>query len=215
MSRVTKRVDAGEWGEGVEYGTAGHRLPDPAFADHVRAHPEVYFGVGRESPELPTEVLQRVVQDALHHPGGTHGECVVEILSDLSFTVEDDRPHPADARRRPRPGFHGSLLDPDRPAPAAAAALCVRTVVEVWLDGRGLRQELAGTVPAGPPRECPALRRHGTRTTFHLDPAYTGADEAVAWALRPEELHAQPCGAHPPPVVFRVRDLRPGADGRP
>lgn len=37
------------------------------FEEHVRARPAMYFRVGKDSPELPTEVLQQVVWDALHH----------------------------------------------------------------------------------------------------------------------------------------------------
>ncbi|MFB6508014.1 hypothetical protein ACFYXP_29645 [Streptomyces sp. NPDC002466] len=184
-----------------------------AFEEHVRARPAMYFRVERDSPELPTEVLQRVVWDALHRRDGTHGQISVEITSDLSFTVEDDQLHGADERRRPLPGFYESLLDKDRWAPAAAAALSVRTIVEVWLDGHGYRQELHGVAPAGAWEECLARRPYGTRTTFHLDPSYFGPGEAIAWALRPEELHGEGCEAHPSPATFAIHDLRSGADG--
>ncbi|MGC9496923.1 hypothetical protein [Streptomyces sp. WG7] len=170
--------------------------------------------VERNSGELSTEVLQRVVWDAMHHRDGTHGQISVEITSNLSFTVEDERPHSADERGRPLPGFYGSLLDKDRWAPAAAAALSVRMVIEVWLDGRGYRQELAGAVPAGPWEERPAPRLHGTRTTFHLVPSYTGPGEAIAWALRPEELQEEGWETHPSPPTFPIHDLRPGHRSR-
>ncbi|MEU4469391.1 hypothetical protein AB0G20_37830 [Streptomyces sp. NPDC024017] len=184
-----------------------------AFEEHVRARPAMYFRVERDSAELPTEVLQRVVWDAMHHRDGTHGQVSVEITSDLSFTVEDERTHSADEWGRPLPGFYGSLLDKDRWAPAAAAALSVRTVIEVWLDGQGYRQELAGAVPADLWEECPAPRPYGTRTTFHLDPSYVGPGEAIAWALRPEELQEEGCQAHPSSSTFPIHDLRRGADG--
>ncbi|MFJ5274756.1 hypothetical protein [Streptomyces sp. NPDC088358] len=194
-----------------------HYTPDQlrviAFEEHVRARPAMYFRVERDSPELPTEVLQQVVWDALHRRDGTHGQINIEITSDLSFTVEDDRLHSADEQRRPLPGFYESLLDKDRWAPAAAAALSVCTVIEVWLDGHGYRQELAGAVPAGAWEECPARRPDGTRTTFHLDPSYFGPGGAIAWALRPEELHGEGCEAHPSPAAFPIHDLRSEADG--
>ncbi|SOE07494.1 hypothetical protein [Streptomyces sp. Ag109_G2-15] len=44
-------------------------------------------------------------------------------------------------------GYHGALLGPERWTGAAAAALGTRTVVEVWRDGHGVRQELAGIRP--------------------------------------------------------------------
>ncbi|MEU8777058.1 hypothetical protein [Streptomyces sp. NPDC048606] len=176
------------------------RLRGVAFEEDVRARPERYFGVERDSPELPTEVLQRVVWEALHRRDGTHGRIGVEITSDLGFTVEEDRPHG---------GFGGSPLDEGRWAFAAAAALCVRTVVEVRPAGCGLGPE-------------PARRPYGTRTTttttttFDLDPSYFGPGEAIAWALRPEELHGEGggCRAQAPPVTFPIHDLRAVGQGR-
>ncbi|MFG2646007.1 hypothetical protein ACGFYP_34180 [Streptomyces sp. NPDC048370] len=183
-----------------------------AFEEDVRARPAMYFRVERDSPELPTEVLQRVVWDALHRRNGTHGLISVEITSDLSFTVEDDQPHSADEQQRPLPGFYESLLDKDRWAPAAAAALSVRTVIEVWLDHRGYRQELVGAAPTGAWQEFRARRPFGTRTTFHLDPSYFGPGETIGWALRAEELHGEGCDSHPSPATFPIHDLRSGAD---
>ncbi|MFB8118201.1 hypothetical protein ACFC51_20200 [Streptomyces sp. NPDC055962] len=186
-----------------------------AFEEHVRACPAMYFRVERDSPELPTEVLQRVAWDALHRRDGTHGQISVEITSDLSFVVEDDQLHSADERQSPLPGFYASLLDKDRWAPAAAAALSVRTIIEVWLDGRGYSQELDRVAPTGAWEERLARRPYGTRTTFHLDPSYFGPGEAIAWALRPEELHGEVCEGHPSGTMFAIHDLRSGADGSP
>ncbi|MEV0528591.1 hypothetical protein AB0I66_34740 [Streptomyces sp. NPDC050439] len=182
------------------------------FEEHVRAHPAMYFRVGRDSPELPTEVLQQVIWDALHHRDGTHGQISVEIGSDLSFTVEDDQHRIADEHGRPVPGFLDSPIDKERWVPAAAAALSVRTVVEVRLDGRGYRQELTGTAAIGTWEEFATSQPCGTRTTFHLDPSYCGRDGAIAWALLPEELHGQECDARPSPVTFPIRDQRAGGE---
>ncbi|MEU5170589.1 hypothetical protein [Streptomyces mutomycini] len=179
------------------------------FGESVRSRPDIYFRVGRDSPELPTEVLQTVVWDAMHRRDGSHGRVAVEISSDLGFTVEDDRLRTADDLGRPLPGFYGSLLDHARWAPAAAAALSSRTVIEVWLEGRGYRQELVGSQPVGPWEEFAAPAANGTRTTFQLDPAYCAPGEAIAWALVPSELHGEACGMHPP---MAIRDLR--AEGR-
>jgi DNA gyrase/topoisomerase IV subunit B len=183
------------------------------FEEHVRARPAMYFRVARDSPELPTEILQQVVWDALHHRDGTHGQISVEIGSDLVFSVEDDQRRTADERGTPLPGFFGSLLDKERWAPAAAAVLSVRTVVEVRLDGRGFRQELAGAVATGAWEEFATSKPSGMRTTFHLDPSYCGPDEAIAWSLLPEELHGRECAAHPSPVTFAIHDLREEAEG--
>ncbi|MER6121041.1 hypothetical protein [Streptomyces sp. NPDC001743] len=182
------------------------------FEEHVRACPAVYFRVGKDSPELPTEILQQVVWDALHHGDGAHGQISVEIGSGLSFTVEDDHPRTADEQGRPLTGFFDSLLDKGRWAPAAAAVLSVRTVVEVRLGGRDYRQELAGATPVGAWEEFGTSRLSGTRTTFHLDASYCGPDEAIAWSLLPEELHGHECDALPSPVTFSIRDLRAEAE---
>ncbi|WP_327321313.1 hypothetical protein OG735_01590 [Streptomyces sp. NBC_01210] len=191
--------------------TADH-LRVVVFEEHVRARPAMYFRVERDSPELPTEVLQQVVWDALHRRDGAHGQIRVEIGSDLSFTVEDDQPHSADQQGRPLPGFFDSLLDKARWAPAAAAALSGRTVIEVWLDFHGYRQELARTTPTGTWEEFPAPKPYGTLTTFYLDPDYCGPGEAIAWALRPDELHGEACEAHPSPTTFPIHDLRSKAE---
>jgi DNA gyrase/topoisomerase IV subunit B len=195
----------------VEHYTAD-QIQVLTFEEHVRSRPAMYFRVDRGSPELPTEVLQRVVWDALHHSDGTHGQIIVETGSDLGFTVEDDQRPAADEQGRPLPGLCGSLLGKERWAPAAAAALSVRAVVEVRLDGRGYRQELVGTKGMGAWEEFATSEPSGTRATFPLDPSYCGPDEAIAWSLLPEGLHGQECDAHPSPVTFPIQDVRAGAD---
>ncbi|WP_432017724.1 hypothetical protein [Streptomyces hydrogenans] len=187
------------------------------FVEHVRRRPARYFLVDQDSPELPTEVLRAVAWDALHRRDGRHGQISVEIGSDLSFTVESDQRPSADERERLLPEFFGSLLDMfgmQRWAPSAAAALSVRTLIEVWLDGHGYRQELVGMDPTGPREEFMAPKPFGTRTTFHLDPSFCGPGEAIGWALRPEELHREggTCKEHPSPTTFPIRDLRAEAE---
>ncbi|MFC9261314.1 hypothetical protein ACFT25_16035 [Streptomyces hydrogenans] len=187
------------------------------FVEHVRRRPAGYFLVEQGSPELPTEVLRAVAWDALHCCDGRHGQVSVEIGSDLSFTVESDQRSSPDERERLLPEFFGSLLDMfdmRRWAPSAAAALSVRTVIEVWLDGRGYRQELAGMDPTGPREEFMAPKPFGTRTTFHLDPSFCGPGEAIAWALRPEELHREggTCKESSSPTTFPIHDLRAEAE---
>ncbi|MFF9505086.1 hypothetical protein [Streptomyces sp. NPDC014656] len=185
------------------------------FVEHVRRRPAGYFLVERGSPELPTEVLRAVAWDALHRRDGRHGQISVEIGSDLSFTVESDQRPSSDERERYLPEFFGSLLDMfdmERWAPSAAAALSVRTVIEVWLDGCGYRQELVGMDPTGSREEFVAPKPFGTWITFHLDPSFCGSGEAIAWALRPEELHGETCREHPSPTTFPIRDLRAEAE---
>ncbi|WP_121701578.1 hypothetical protein [Streptomyces sp. E5N298] len=185
------------------------------FVEHVRRRPARYFLVDQGSPELPTEVLRAVAWDALHRRDGRHGQISIEIGSDVSFTVESDQRPGVDERERLLPGFFGSLLDVfdmQRWAPSAAAALSVRTVIEVWLDGHGYRQALVGMDPNGPREEFIAPKPFGTRTTFHLDPSFCGPGEAIAWALRPEELHGEACKGSRSPAAFPIHDLRAGAE---
>nr|WP_157554281.1 hypothetical protein [Herbidospora sakaeratensis] len=133
------------------------------FEDAVRKRPAMYFGVGQQSPDLPTEVLRAVVMDALHN--GEPWNVSVEIAGDLRFTVVDDQPHVTDEHGVPLLGFFDSLLDRERWAPAAAAALSLRTMVEVWMDGRGFRQRLIATQPVDAPAEFAPPTPQGTRLT--------------------------------------------------
>ncbi|ELP70159.1 hypothetical protein ACKI1I_20475 [Streptomyces turgidiscabies] len=185
------------------------------FVEHVRRRPKMYFLVEQGSPELPTEVLRAVAWDALHRRDGRHGQISVEIGSDLGFTVESDQRPSSDERERLVPAFFGSLLDMfdmQRWAPSAAAALSVRTVIEVWLDGHGYRQELAGMDSTGSQVEFSVSKPFGTRVTFHLDPSFCGPHEAIAWALRSDELHGETCKQHPSPPAFPIHDLRSEAE---
>ncbi len=205
------------WPSGADYASANTAAPPPlrvvAFEEHVRAGPAMHFLVERDSPELPTELLQRwfgtrctAVTVRMGRSASRSPLTSASRWRTIYRTV-------ADERRRPLPRFHESLLDKDCWAPAAAAALSVRTIVEVWLDNHGYRQELDGTVPTGTWEECLARRPYETETTFHPDSSYFGPGEAVAWALRPEELQGEGCLAHPSPASFPLRDLRSGVDG--
>jgi hypothetical protein len=118
------------------------------FDDSVRNRPAMYFRVGQQSPDLPTEVLRAVIEDALHINDGAHQNVSVEIASDLRFTVIDDQDHVTDERGVPQLGFFDSLLDPRRWAPVAAAAVSLHTTIEIWMSGRGFRQQLIGTHPS-------------------------------------------------------------------
>ncbi|SEG77589.1 hypothetical protein SAMN05444920_104507 [Nonomuraea solani] len=163
-----------------------------SMEDSVRERPAMYFRVAREDPALPTEILRAVLSDALHLMGGDHAQAGAEITGDLSFTVWDDQPS--------EPG--AGLLDRHRWVQAAAAALSVRTVVEVGEH----RQELAGTTPTGPP-ERSASAIAGTRVSFELDPAYFPPHAAISSSIESVgDLHGEWCTDKPMPHTFR--DLR-------
>jgi hypothetical protein len=114
----------------------------------------------------------------------------------------------ADARDAawPRLGYYGSLLGPDRWTCAAAAVLSTRTVVEVWRDGRGFRQELSGLRPVEVPQEIDAPAGKGTRVLFELDSTWVGA--ALSTDLASLDLHGPHCDAPLGPGRVTLRDLR-------
>ncbi|MER6668284.1 hypothetical protein ABT256_27295 [Amycolatopsis japonica] len=157
------------------------------FDESVIRWPGMYFGVSLDDPRLPTSIVRVVVDHAVHpapHLAAPHRTVVeVEILGDLSFSITDDRFCSAERCRVPEHGYFGSLLGPDRWSSAAAAALSRRTVVEVWQDGRGLRQELAGMRPAGPPRHFTAPLGRGTTVMIELDPDHLGAGATIGTDL--------------------------------
>jgi len=157
------------------------------FDESVRRRPGMYFGVSLDDLRLPSNVVRRVVDHAVHpapHLAPPHSPIVeVEILDDLSFSITDNQFCTAERCRVPEHGYFGSLLGPDRWTLAAAAAVSRRAVVEVWEDGHGLRQELTGLRPSGPPAPVAAPRGRGTRVIVELDPYRVGADATITTEL--------------------------------
>jgi len=153
------------------------------FDESVRRRPGMYFGAALDDPRLPTTVLHHVVDHAIHpapHLAEPHRPMVtVEILGDLAFSITDDQLCRAERCRVPECGDRDSLLGPDRWPLAAAAAVSRRTVVEVRSDGHGLRQELVGLHPVGPPEPVTASYARGTTVMVELDPALLGPAAAI------------------------------------
>jgi hypothetical protein len=112
------------------------------FEEAVRKRPGMYFGAGRESIELPTCILQSVVDNALHGVPGDHGHgpVAVEVTADLRFTVADGQAADLDSRGERMPGYYGSVIGPRRWALAAAVAFSTRTLIEIRVGGRGRRR---------------------------------------------------------------------------
>lgn len=185
----------------------------------VRKRPGMYFGVGRENSELPTRIVVALVVDALHLREGEHGPRVsVEIVGDLRFRVGDDQVRETDGRGVPRLDQVGSLVDRWRWVRGAATALCARTVVEVWVGGRGFRQELAGMRPLAAPREVASgvvggSVRDGTLVTYELDPSYFGPGAVVAGSLEGFDVHGEWCAGQPGGGSVVVTDLRRSGAG--
>lgn len=178
----------------------------------VRKSPGMYFGASRENSQLATQVLCSVLGHALHPatsvaPAHTL-RARAEISADLEFSVADDQADPFDGQGLPRLGYYGSLLGPDRWISAAAAAVSSRAVVEVWRDGRGFHQTLAGLRPIGPPEELEARDGRGTRVTLELDPAYFGPSAAISTDLGSLDLHGPHCTEPGGPGYVAIRDLR-------
>ncbi|MFE1879473.1 DNA topoisomerase IV subunit B family protein [Streptomyces diastatochromogenes] len=202
---------------GEEYSAADIEVIE--FDEHVRRTPVMYFDLPRDHPDLATRVLSRVLAHALHPatrlaPDHTL-RVVAEIHGDLAFTVTDDMPNALDdGTGRPRLGHYGALLGPERWTSAAAAALGTRTVVEVWRDGHGVRQELAGLRPTTEPRSFEPLAGAGTRVAFALDPAYFGPGTAITADLAGLDLHPPYCDEPPGPGGVTLRDLRDGREVR-
>ncbi|WP_431915834.1 hypothetical protein [Nonomuraea jabiensis] len=182
-----------------------------SWDDAVRRRPAMYFGVDRQHPDLPTRILTAVLIDALHLRHGEHRKASAEIIADLCFTVVDDQTRETDERGDPKVDHLGSLLDRQRWMQAAATALSVRTVIEVWVEGHGLRQELAGTQPLAPPREVVAPVANGTMVTYELDHSYFTPGAAISPSLEGLDLHGEWCARYPMAGSVAVRDLRPEA----
>ncbi|MFI7296776.1 hypothetical protein [Streptomyces sp. NPDC050121] len=197
-----------------EYDAADIRIIE--FDEHVRQNPGMYFEVGRSSPELATRVLCAVLRHALHpatRVGPAHTlRAEAAICGDLAFWVADDQADALDPRGRPRLGYYGSLLGPDRWLSLAAGAVSSRTVVEVRREGVGFRQQLAGGRPVGDPEQFTPPSGTGTRVAFELDETYVGPHSVITPDLSSLDLHGPLCDEPDGPGCVVLRDMRVHAD---
>ncbi|MFI6243063.1 hypothetical protein ACIBEF_24630 [Micromonospora sp. NPDC050795] len=178
------------------------------FDESVRQRPSMYFGA---DPHLATTVLTAVVIASLHPgprvaPSGPP-DVTAEILDDLAFSITDNWPTGPGGSTD---GHYGSVLTSYRWVHAAAAAVSTQTTIETWYAGHALRQQLAGSRPAGPSHDVDAPGGTGTTMTFRLDPAFFSPSILDAPTL---DLHAEVCCDVP--GRFRLRDSRPGRGSRP
>lgn len=181
------------------------------FDDSVRGRPGMYFGAIRADPRLPTWVPRTVVAHALHpatRVAASHVPNVVaEVTADLAFWVTDDQAETLADLGLPPLGYYGSLLTPVRWASAAAAAVSSQTTVEIWRDGRGLRQRLVGARPVEPPMPFAAPAGAGTRVAYLLDAAYFGSAVVTA-DLASLDVHGPHCTDSAGPGTVLIHDRR-------
>ncbi|WP_035802908.1 DNA topoisomerase IV subunit B family protein [Kitasatospora mediocidica] len=185
------------------------------FIEHIRRRPGMYFSVGPDNPALATHVLHHVLGSALHPDARLAPDHTLrvsaEISANLAFAVTDDQAGPTDSQGMPALGYYDSLLGPDRLWSAAAAALSHRAVVEVWRDGRGLRQVLAAMRPETAPKQFEPPHGSGTRVAFELDPDYFSPLAAISSDLGSLDLHRPHCAEGGGSGHVVIRDLRTGA----
>jgi hypothetical protein len=113
----------------------------------------------------------------------------VVVLDDLVFSVTDD----LDDRWQCAYG-DTTLIPSWRFGAAAAAAVSTRTLVEVWRDGRGLRQELVDLKAVSETVEFEAPAGVGTRMMFTVDVEFVGAGSVITHELDGLEFHGPDCG---------------------
>ncbi len=171
----------------------------------------MYFGVGLDSPELPSRAFGQVVGWSLHpatRVAPAHTLRVeAEIRGDLAFSVFDDASDALGVDGVPIIGF-GSLIGPHRWCGWAASAVSSRTVVEVWRDGVGFRQELAVGRPLGDPERFVPPAGAGTRVEFELDEALLAPGAAITADLGSLDLCGSACAESAGSAGLRLRDLR-------
>jgi hypothetical protein len=99
------------------------------------------------------------------------------------------------------------MLPVQRWSSAAAAAVSSRTIVEVWHDGRGFRQTLAGLRPLAPPARFSAPAGAGTRVAHVLDPAFFGT-AVITTDIAALDVHGPDCTGTVGPGEVVIRDHR-------
>ncbi len=173
----------------------------------------MYFGVGPGDRRLATKVVCAVACHAFHpaaRVAGSHvPHVVVDITADLVFSVTDDQAETLTGQDVPRLGYENSLLTADRWLSAAAAAVSSQTHVEVWRDGQGFRQALAGLQPSEPPARFLAPAGAGTRVAYVLDPAFFGP-AVITNDIAALDVHGPYCADAVGPGEVVVRDHRNG-----
>lgn len=182
------------------------------FDAAVLKRPGMYFGVGLDDPRLPASLLSAAARHALH-PATRVAEdhslaTEITILGDLCFTMTIDQQHTWPDS--PPLGYFDSLLGPEWWLLAAIASLCTSTAVDMWSDGQGFRQELAGLRPLSPVQRFDPQAGSGTRITFTIDGSNLPPGAAFPADLGTIDVHGTDCTAADGPGHVVIRDDRPG-----
>ncbi|MFF0578253.1 hypothetical protein [Streptosporangium saharense] len=193
---------------GHEYSAAHITVRE--FDESVRERPGMYFEVGLDNPRLPITLLSVAAQHALHPATRVAQEhsltSMIEILGALRFRVTINQRHTWPDS--PPLGYHDSLIGPEWWLLAAIGALCETTTVEIWCDGRGFRQELAGLRPRTAVRGFEPPPGSGTRITFALDAQNLPPGAAFPADLGGLDVHGPYCAAADGPGTVVIRDHR-------
>ncbi|MEU7857844.1 hypothetical protein [Nonomuraea sp. NPDC049141] len=180
------------------------------FDESVRKRPGMYFRVGLDNPRLPTEILSTVASHILHPTAGVAESHtlsgLIEVLGDLRLRVTLDEP-PA-WQDTPALGYYDSLLGFNWWSLATVAALCERTSVEMWRDGQGFRQELAGIRPLAAVERFDPYPGSGMRVTFMLDVGILLPEAAFPAEFEGIDMHGEYCTQEPGPGYVTIRDHR-------
>ncbi|WP_203883764.1 hypothetical protein [Planotetraspora kaengkrachanensis] len=191
-----------------DYGMGGITVLE--FDAAVLKQPGMYFGAGLDDPRLPALLLSAAARHALH-PATRVAEdhsliSEIVVFGDLCFNVTINQQHTwSDS---PPLGYFDSLLGPEWWLLAAIATLCLTTTVEMWSDGRGFSQELAGLRPLNTVQGFDPQPGSGTRVTFTIDGHNLPSSAAFPADLGSIDAHGPDCTATDGPGYVVIRDHR-------
>lgn len=167
------------------------------WREAVRQRVDRYFGADQADPELASNIVLSVIDDALHSAHDSrHRSVTVAITGNLEFTMTDDQPASLNEAHQLR---SGDMMLLGRYYLKAAVALSTHAAITTWADGIGWYQELADATPIAPPQAHRALSTAGgTRVSLTLDAAFLTADAVISTGVGARQLDL-PSGAHRPP----------------
>ncbi|MEV0545507.1 hypothetical protein AB0H98_01705 [Nocardia salmonicida] len=195
----------------VDHDYTADKIKQIGLDDSVRARPAMYFGVSRDSGDLPSRILQGVIDEAVHPaPGQSYDEesnVVVDVLGDLEFSITDSEV-PDVFGESPKLGYLGSLFGSDRWTAAAAAALSEMVRIEMWSGEHGFRQSLIRLKPVARPTPYNSMGGNGVKIDFKLDRLYFSSGARIADNISELHVHGEGCDLNCGARRFEIRDHR-------